>query len=56
MSLLNYIKVANLHLMSARVINQSKQESVPNTWMRHPHYNFLCAVDHENGIRTLIWH
>ena len=33
-----------------------KQQCVPSTWMPHPHYHFLCSMDHENGGKPLIWH
>ena len=29
---------------------------VPSTWIPHPHYNFLCSVDHKNGVKSLIEH
>ena len=33
-----------------------EQECVPSTQMPHPHYHFLCSVDPENGMKSLIWH
>lgn len=32
-----------------------KQEYVNNTRITHPHYHFLCSVDHEIGFKTQIW-
>ena len=33
-----------------------KQECVHSTWIPHSHYHFLCLVDREIGVKTLIWH
>ena len=33
-----------------------KQECVHSTRMPHSHYHFLCLVDCEIGVNTLIWH
>ena len=33
-----------------------EQERVPSTQMPHPHHPFLCLVDRENGVKSLIWH
>ena len=31
-----------------------KQECVPSTQMPHSHNHFLCSVDREIGVKTLI--
>ena len=33
-----------------------KQERVHSTRMPHSHYHFLCLVDPEIGVKTIIWH
>ena len=35
---------------------QLKQECVLSTRMPNSHYHFLCLVDNEFGVKTLIWH
>ena len=32
-----------------------KQECVHSTRMPHSHFHFLCSVDREIGVKTLIW-
>ena len=33
-----------------------QQECVLSTRMPHSHFHFLCSLDRDIGIKTLIWH
>ena len=48
-------KALSLSKIFKKIFFYTKQECVHSTRMPHLHYHFLCSVDREIWVKTLIW-